>query len=68
MSVSVADNNENDLCKRHGIRWAGHVARMGGLRNLYKISVGRPTRKWEDNIRMALREMGWEGVDWMRQV
>jgi hypothetical protein len=47
---------------------------MGEIRNAYKILVGksererplvRPRRRWEDNIRMDLRETGWEGVDWM---
>jgi hypothetical protein len=51
-----------------------HVARMGKMRNAYNIlvgklerkrSLGRPWRGWEDNIRMNLREIGWEGVDWM---
>jgi hypothetical protein len=45
---------------------------MGGMRNSYSISVGkpegkrqlgRPKRRWEDNVRMDLREIGWEGVD-----
>jgi hypothetical protein len=45
------------------------------MRNAYQILVGnpkgkrphgRPGRRWEDNIRMDLREIGWEGVDWMR--
>jgi len=44
------------------------------LRNTYKILVGkcegrrphgRSTRRWEDNIRMDIRELGWEGVDWI---
>jgi hypothetical protein len=30
-----------------------------------KTALGRPTRRWEDNIRMDLREMRWEDVDWM---
>jgi hypothetical protein len=47
---------------------------MEEIRNAYKIFVGkyegkRPLRRlrsrWEDNIRMDLREIGWEGVDWM---
>jgi hypothetical protein len=47
---------------------------MGEMRNAYnsfvgnpegKISLGRGRRRWEDNIRMDLREIGWEGVDWM---
>jgi hypothetical protein len=51
-----------------------HVARMGEMRNVYNILVGkpegnrplgRPTLRWEDNIRMDLREIGWEGVDYM---
>jgi hypothetical protein len=52
---------------------AGHVARMGEMRNAYKILVGKPDgyrplgghkRKWEDNIRMHLGERGRDGVDW----
>jgi hypothetical protein len=37
---------------------------MGKMRNAHKILVGKPRCRWEDNIRMDLREMGWEGVDW----
>jgi hypothetical protein len=56
------------------VRWARHIALMGGIRNEYKILVGKPERKrpirrprcrWENNIRMGLRGQGWEGVDWM---
>jgi hypothetical protein len=45
-----------------------------GRRNTYRILVGKPEekrplgrlrRKWEDNIRMDLREIGWGGVDWI---
>jgi hypothetical protein len=48
---------------------------MGRMRNAYKILVGkpegkrplgRPRRRWEDNIKMNLREIEWEGVDWIR--
>jgi ribosome biogenesis protein Nip4 len=48
-----------------------------GIRSTYKILVrkhegkrprGRPRRRWEDNIRMALRETGWKVVDWMHLV
>jgi hypothetical protein len=48
---------------------------MEEMRNAYKILVekpvgkrplGNPRRKWEDNIRMDLREISWDGVDWMR--
>jgi hypothetical protein len=30
-----------------------------------KRPLGRPRRRWEDNIKINLREIGWEGVDWM---
>jgi len=55
-------------------RWAEHVARMGEMRNAHNILVGkpegkrplgRPRRRWEDNITMDLREICCEGVDWM---
>jgi len=54
------------------MRWARHVARMGEVRNTYRILVRKPEgnrslwkfrRKGEDNIRMDLMEIGWEGVD-----
>jgi hypothetical protein len=54
------------------MRWAGHVARVGEKRNVYRILVekperkrplGRPTRRWVENIKMDLREIGWDGVD-----
>jgi hypothetical protein len=50
---------------------------MGEIKNAYKILVGkpegksllrRPRRRWENNIRMDLREIGWEGVDWIHLV
>jgi hypothetical protein len=57
------------------MRWAGHVARMGEEIKVYKVLVGkpevkrplgRPRRRWEDGIRMDLRETGLGGVDWIR--
>jgi hypothetical protein len=57
------------------MRWAGHVARMGEERKVYKFWVGkpegkrplgRPRRRWEDGIRMDLREIGVGCVDWIR--
>jgi hypothetical protein len=54
------------------MRWAGHVASMGERRNAYMILVGkpegrrplgRPRRRWVDNIKIDLREIGWDGVD-----
>ena len=56
------------------IRWAGHVARMGERRGVYRILVrkpegkrplGRPRCRWEDNIKTDLQEVACGGVDWM---
>jgi hypothetical protein len=56
------------------MRWVGHVARTGEERKLYKVLVekpegkrplGRPRRRWEDEIRMDLREIGLRGVNWI---
>jgi hypothetical protein len=41
---------------------------MGEKRNAYRILVGKPEgkrRRWVDNIKMDLREIGWDGVDWI---
>jgi len=56
------------------MKWVGHVEHMVGMGNAYSILVGkterksplgRPRRRWEDNIRMDLRKIRWEGVDWI---
>jgi hypothetical protein len=61
--------------KSRRMRWAGHVARMGEERIVYKVWVGkpegkrplgRPRRRWEDGVRMDLREIGLGYVDWIR--
>jgi hypothetical protein len=57
--------------KSRKIRWAGHVARMGEGRNLYRVGkpegkgpFGRPKRRWNGEIKMDIREIGWGcGVD-----
>ncbi|KAJ4432459.1 hypothetical protein ANN_21078 [Periplaneta americana] len=60
--------------KSRRLRWAGHVALMGESRNAYRVLVGRPEgkkplgrlrRSWEDNIKMDLREVGYDGRDWI---
>ncbi|KAJ4427899.1 hypothetical protein ANN_23907 [Periplaneta americana] len=60
--------------KSRRLRWAGHVASMGESRNAYRVLVGRPEgkrplgrpkRRWEDNIKMDLREVGYDGRDWI---
>jgi hypothetical protein len=62
------------MIKSRRMRWEGHVARMGEKRNAYRILVGkpegrrplgRPRRRGVDNIKMDLRETGWDGVDWV---
>jgi hypothetical protein len=61
--------------KSRRIRWAGHVARMGEERKVYgvlmrkpegKKPLGRPRRRWEDRIKMDLRENGCGSVDWIQ--
>jgi hypothetical protein len=54
--------------KSRKMRWAGHVARSGEGRGVYRVLVGRPEctlgrlrRRWEDNIKMNLREIGING-------
>jgi len=56
------------------MRWTRHASRKEEMRNVYKILVGkserkiplgRPRRRWEDNIRMDLREIRWEVVEWI---
>jgi hypothetical protein len=63
------------VIKSWRMRGAGHLARMGEMRNAYKMVVEnsegkrplkRPRCRWEDNIRMDITEVGWEGVDWMQ--
>ena len=60
--------------KSRRMRWAGHVARMGEERGVYRVLVGkqkgkrplgRPRRRWVDNIRMALQEVGRGYMDWI---
>jgi hypothetical protein len=59
-------------CRR--MRWAGHVALMGEKRNAYRLlggnpegkrPLGRPRRRWVDNIRLDLGEVRWGDVDWI---
>jgi hypothetical protein len=61
------------MIKSRRMRWAGFVARMGETRNAYRILVGKPEgkrqlgrsrRRWVDNIKIDLREIGWDGLDW----
>jgi hypothetical protein len=60
--------NITGVIKTRRTRWMGHVAHMGEMRNAYNILVGepegkrplrRPKQRWENNIRMDIREIGW---------
>ena len=61
------------VIKSRRMRWAGHVTRMGEERGVYRVLVGklegkrplgRPRRRWVDNIRMDLQEVGCGYMDW----
>jgi hypothetical protein len=63
------------VIKSRRMRWAGHVAHMGEGRGVYRVLVGRPEGKrplgrprhrWEDNIKMDLREIGINGANWIQ--
>jgi hypothetical protein len=62
------------IIKSRRMRWAGHVVRMGEKRNVYRLLVrkpegkrplGRPRRRWIDNIKTDLLEIGLSVVDWI---
>jgi hypothetical protein len=69
-------SSPNIICviKSRRMRWAGHVARMGEGRDAYRVLVGipegrrplgRPRRRWEDNIKLNIQEVEWDGFDWI---
>ena len=60
--------------KSRRMSWAGHVARIGERRGVYRGMVGKteekrplgsPRKRWEDNIKMDLQEVGCGGLDWI---
>jgi hypothetical protein len=62
------------MIKSRRMSWAGHVPRMGEKRNAYRIlmrkpggkrPLGRPRGRWVDNIKIDLREIEWDGMDWI---
>jgi hypothetical protein len=62
------------IIKSRKMKWVGHVSQMGEKRNAYRLLVGkpeqkrplgRPTRRWVDNINMNLGVIGLGGVDWI---
>jgi hypothetical protein len=63
------------VIKSWRMRCAGHAAHMGERRGVYRVLVvrsqvkrplGRPRRRWEDNIKMDLREIGIDGANWIQ--
>jgi hypothetical protein len=63
------------VIKSRRVKWAEHVARTGEGRVVYRVLVGRlegkrplerPRRRWEDNTKMDLREIGIDGSNWIR--
>jgi len=70
VQVCLCSPNIARVIKSRIMRWAGHVARMGTRRGVYTVFVGkternrplgRPRRRWEDNIKMNLQEVGCGG-------
>jgi hypothetical protein len=62
------------MIKSKRMRLAGHVALMGEKKNAYRLLKGkpegkrpiaRPRRRWMDNIKIYLLEIGWGGMDWI---
>jgi hypothetical protein len=65
------------VIKSRRMKWAGHVARMGDKRGAYRVlmgntegkrPLGRPRRRWEDDIKMDIQELGsgaWTGLVWL---
>jgi hypothetical protein len=69
-----SSRNIMGMIKSRRMRWAGHVARMRETRNAHRILVGKPEGKrplgrlrprWVDIIKMDLRDVGWDGMDWI---
>jgi hypothetical protein len=63
------------VIKSRRMRWARHMARMGEGRGVYRVLVGRsegkrplgrPRRRWDDNIKLDLREIGINGANWIQ--
>jgi hypothetical protein len=62
------------VIKSRRMGWAGHVTRIGERRGVHRVLVGkhegktpfgRPRRRWEDNLKMYLQEVGCGGMDWI---
>jgi hypothetical protein len=67
-------SSPNRMIKLKRMRWAGYAARIRAKKNTYRILVGKPEGKrpiekpkrwWVGNIKMNVREIGWDGIDWI---
>jgi len=74
LNVLYSSLNILRVIKSRRMRWAGHVARMGEGKSVYRFLVGklggkkplgRPMPRWEDDIKMDLQEVGCGGMDWI---
>ena len=72
--IYISLSNIVRVVKSRRMRWAGHVARMGEDRGVHRVLVGkpegkrplgRPRRRWEDNIKIDFQEVGGGRGDWM---
>jgi hypothetical protein len=63
------------MIKSRRMRWVGHVARVEDGRGVYRVlvgrpegkrSLGRPSHRWDDNIKMNLREIGIDVANWIQ--
>jgi len=74
VSITILSPAQYWVIKSGRMRWAGHVARVGEESGVYRVLVGkpegrrplgRPRRRWVDNIRMELQEVGCGYMDWI---
>ena len=74
LNDTYSSTNIIQVKKSRSLRWAGHVARMGARRVAYRVLVGKPEGKiplgipkcrWEDNVKVNLKEVGGGGIDWI---
>jgi hypothetical protein len=77
LHILYSSPNIVKVIKSRRMRWTGHVASVGEGRGSYRILVGRPEGKkllgrprprWEDNVKLDLREIGIDGANWIQLV
>ena len=74
LNILYRSSNIVRVIKSRRMKWAGHVARVGESRSVYRVLVrkpegkrplGKPRRRWEDNIKIAPQEVECGGMDWI---